>query len=399
MDDPSFDSPFEPTLLNSGSFNSRKSSWKSTESPLSPTSATSAFSSQRSGNEVKTSSPCVDFSPRHSFSMVKVPSLDTSPSMVSSPSGLPNIAESFLASKAVHFTLVGYEAGKVMQTIVHKAQEEFCSSLPIQPFPSVFASQITPPRQISPPETNDGPMSCTVMLNTMDSAENVSDKVVPGEANLSELLEMSSDWPTTETFQTSVRSLETEMVCAYGSSSAASCAGQLVDLYWSPVEKFMHNIPSCTSVEQWRSTCVLFLVDPRMDSNSETSMDSKDSIDVISNLSRRLHEVEYWANSFARTFKITRVLPMMGVVLVHGPASAAVQSRYMEFVLTMRRTLHVPDDCPSLYSCDFDNERALLDTVSQIAAAVLDSRKDYDLWQSLRVEPKARSRSSYCVIQ
>lgn len=186
----------------------------------------------------------------------------------------------------------------------------------------------------------------------------------------------------------------------------SSISGQLADVLWYPIEKFVDEVPKCLSVEQWRTTCFLFLADQRTEKNT-----LGEGNDVLVNLKRRLAEVDFWARNFCRSHKITAAIPMLGVVLMHAPREAglspagAVDPRYKEFASDMYSRLRMSDlaDCPSHFICDFDSPSSLLECIISIAAAVFESRAHHDLWASsahdlVKPLPEKKVRSWACSI-
>jgi len=200
-------------------------------------------------------------------------------------------------------------------------------------------------------------------------------------------------------------------------SEADNPRKRFIDLHWKPVEKFMEDIPACVSVEQWRSTCVLLVLDPRTES---------EDWDVVDGLTRRLYELDHWAKDFSKGFKVSRHLPMLAVVLAHQDpkveangapwnvsmesATSVLSPKHMELVTLTTKLMQLQGEGPCHRLCDFDDKSCLLSTVTKIAREVLDTRKQHELWETeaskeSRAKPAStfswqglRARSSACAI-
>lgn len=172
-----------------------------------------------------------------------------------------------------------------------------------------------------------------------------------------------------------------------------------------PVEMFSEDMPAYDSVELFKQSCTIFLVDPRQENIDE----------AVSDLMRRGREVENRVEHCLMKNNVGGVPPLLSVVMVHGPSAIAppagvvndmplisedetdlphelaasrgeiapfpgpVAGKYQSFVEGVRNLAMAKDDEQLFYRCNFDDAEALVKSVIRIASAVIMRRQSEDL--------------------
>jgi len=168
--------------------------------------------------------------------------------------------------------------------------------------------------------------------------------------------------------------------------SASMNTARALILHWHPVESFSEDVPAWMSLEQWNSSCTVFLVDPRLDASGQ----------ILPDLARRRFEVHRNVESFVNKNQLKGVPNTVSVVLLHESPSEEL-GRYMPFVDSVRSTIGGPTGAAnadakgegvtkSHHLCNFDNPKSTLECIVRIASSVVENGRRHGIIRQLLAE-------------
>jgi len=324
-----------------------------------------------------------------------------SSSSVSKERRLSGIPEQNSVKWRLHFRMIGQNAWSLTETLVTRAYEMFpLGEEPGRQQPkrnSVGASFAFSNGSFTGSKSSSGasPFSCHLQLDKLNDYEELG---------------MASARPNRDG------------MCSQDSlNSNGDKAGEDNPISGSlkcsllPVEMFAEDVPQYETVESFKQSCTIFLVDPRQENIDEG----------LSDLMRREREVESRIHACIKQNRVNGVPPLLSVVLIHGPSSIAApagaalmddmplrpqisngndtpclvpplaisklttsqvapfsgnqEGKYNKFVEGLKRFSAQAKDDELFYRCNFDDSEALVQSMMRIACKIIVRRRSEDL--------------------